>query len=96
MFGDGDQSREFTYVENIVEGKVPAMAAEGSAAGCSTSRPGDMQQSQADISVAESWGFWPPVPVEAGLRYLGLLLTPLAQSNRAAVDQPPEGAPVAA
>jgi UDP-glucose 4-epimerase len=32
-FRDGDQSREFTYVGNIVEGNVLAMAAEGSAAG---------------------------------------------------------------
>jgi nucleoside-diphosphate-sugar epimerase len=32
-FRDGDQSREFAYVGNIVEGNVLAMAAEGSAAG---------------------------------------------------------------
>ena len=33
IYGDGEQSRDFTYVGNVVEGNVLAMAAEGSAAG---------------------------------------------------------------
>jgi nucleoside-diphosphate-sugar epimerase len=33
IFGDGDQSRDFTYVDNVVEGNVLAMSAPGVVAG---------------------------------------------------------------
>src|SRR4029450_8989652 len=29
VYGDGEQSRDFTYVGNVVEGNLPAMGAEG-------------------------------------------------------------------
>ncbi len=37
IFGDGEQSRDFTYVANVVEANLLAMDAPGVAARCTTS-----------------------------------------------------------
>ena len=99
IYGDGEQSRDFTYVANVVEANLMAAEAEGAvgtvlniAAGGSetvntladtigrlldlpversyaSQRPGDVNQSWADIQRArETIGFEPRVGFEDGLR----------------------------
>jgi UDP-glucose 4-epimerase len=99
IFGDGEQSRDFTYVENAVDatlracdapeavGKVVNVGVGGrntlnetiallnAIFGCQVSprydppRPGDVRDSQADISLARKvLGYEPQVPFEEGLR----------------------------
>jgi UDP-glucose 4-epimerase len=100
IFGDGTQSRGFTYVENVVAGNLAAATAGVEAAGGvlniaaegaetvntladtigkllglpvervhAPSRPGDVEQSSADISRArELIGFEPRIGFEEGLQ----------------------------
>jgi nucleoside-diphosphate-sugar epimerase len=100
IFGDGTQSRGFTYVENVVAGNLAAATAGVEAAGAvlniaaegaetvntladtigkllglpvervhAPSRPGDVEQSSADISRArELIGFEPRIGFEEGLQ----------------------------
>jgi len=99
VYGDGEQSRDFTYVENVVQANLQAFEAPGIAgmafnlgtsgrytlnytlrlleqfagraarANYTEPRPGDIRDSQADISRArEKLGFVPHVGFEEGLR----------------------------
>lgn len=99
IYGDGEQTRDFTYVDNVVDGVLKASTADGVsgrvlnvATGGRTSlnelwallqrltgaavvptyadpRPGDVRDSQADISLARSLlGYTPIVGLEEGLR----------------------------
>ena len=100
IFGDGTQSRGFTYVENVVAGNLAAATAGVEAAGTVLNiaaegsetvntlaetigkllglpverihapiRPGDVEQSSADISLArELIGFEPQIGFEEGLQ----------------------------
>ncbi len=99
VYGDGEQSRDFTYVENVVQANLQAFEAPGVAgmafnlgtsgrytlnqtlsllekfAGRSANakytepRPGDIRDSQADISLArQKLGFDPRIGFEEGLR----------------------------
>ena len=99
IYGNGEQSRDFTYVENVVAANLEAAAADGAAgavlnvaAGGSETvnaladtvgrllglpvarayaapRPGDVEQSWADISCARRLiGFEPRIGFEEGLR----------------------------
>ncbi len=99
IYGDGEQSRDFTYVANVVTANLDAAAAGGAAgtvlniaAGGSETvntladtiggllglpvarahepmRPGDVEQSWADVSLArELIGYEPTVGFEEGLR----------------------------
>lgn len=98
VHGDGEQSRDFTYVENVVDANLAAMDADASAIalniGTGTrctlralieqighilgrsvectygpSRPGDVQHSEADITLAaRTIGYVPRVDMAAGLR----------------------------
>jgi UDP-glucose 4-epimerase len=118
IFGDGEQSRDFTYVANVVDGVLRACQAPG-VAGRSINvatggrmtlnglfavlralvgadvepiyadpRPGDVQHSQADISLAQrALGYEPIVSLEEGLRrtlewYRAPRATPVARRNR--------------
>ena len=99
IYGDGEQTRDFTYVANVVDGVLRACEARGVAGeainvatgtrislnrllGVMTGilgthaqpvykawRPGDVRDSQADISKAETLlGYRPLVSLEEGLR----------------------------
>ena len=99
MYGSGEQSRDFTYVANVIAANIQAADAGGAAgtvlniaAGGSETvntlaetigallelpvlrehapmRPGDVEQSWADISLArEVIGYEPHVAFEEGLR----------------------------
>jgi len=99
IYGDGEQTRDFTYVANVVDGVLRACEAPGAsgqvinvATGSrislnrlfetmrrligadvkplyANSRPGDVRDSQADITRArELLGYEPIVPFEEGLR----------------------------
>ena len=99
IFGDGAQTRDFTYVANVVDGVLRAAEATGVAGemmnvatGSRISlnellgvmngilgkniqplyaelRPGDVRDSQADISKAHTLlGYRPTVPLEEGLK----------------------------
>jgi nucleoside-diphosphate-sugar epimerase len=99
VYGDGEQSRDFTYVDNVVEANLLALRAPRAAGavvnvGCGEritlnrliknleeilqvratveyqdSRPGDVRDSLADISLAqELLGYRPKVGVSEGLR----------------------------
>jgi UDP-glucose 4-epimerase len=99
IFGDGEQSRDFTYVANVVDATLRAAQADGAsgqifnvAAGSPASvntvaetigrilgkpvertfeppRPGDIRDSWANVSAAESTlGYTPSVDLELGLR----------------------------
>ncbi len=99
IYGDGDQTRDFTYVANVVDGVLRACHAPGVAGEIlnvatgghvtvnqlfhtlrdiigsnvepvySDPRPGDVRDSQADITKARALlGYTPFVPFEEGLR----------------------------
>ena len=99
VYGDGEQSRDFTFVSNVVEANLLACEAPGAAgmafnigtgaritlnqtlrlleqfaghpaeASYGAPRPGDIRDSQADISRArEKLGYHPRIGFEAGLR----------------------------
>jgi nucleoside-diphosphate-sugar epimerase len=99
VYGDGEQARDFTFVENVVEGNLLAITAEGVAgkvynvasggrlslnalleklraitgtdveARHEEARPGEVRESQADVSLAgQELGYRPVVPVDEGLR----------------------------
>ena len=99
IYGDGEQTRDFTYVSNVVDGVLRATEAPGVAGevfnvatsrrislnellaalkkifGSNAepiyreSRPGDVRDSQADISKAQQMlGYQPTVGLEEGLR----------------------------
>ena len=101
VYGDGEQSRDFTFVENVVQANLLACEAPGAAglaynigtgsrytlnqtlallekitgrpahAQYLPARPGDIRDSQADISLArEKLGYNPRVGFEEGLRRL--------------------------
>jgi nucleoside-diphosphate-sugar epimerase len=98
IYGDGEQTRDFTFVANVVDGVLRASEASGAAGEVinvatggrislngllaamdaivgsrsepiyAESRPGDVRDSQADISKAKSLlGYVPIVPLAAGL-----------------------------
>ena len=98
IFGDGDQSRDFTYIDNVVEANLLALKATGAAGkvcnvGSGTrislnqlvamleritgrkanieyrpERPGDVRDSQADITRAKDvLGYSPHISIEDGL-----------------------------
>lgn len=98
IHGDGGQSRDFSYIDNVVEANLAACGAEGKIAGAyniacgastsvlelfhmisellgvdiepnhTESRPGDIRESYADISLAqETFGYSPKVAVREGL-----------------------------
>jgi len=98
IFGDGDQSRDFTYVDNVVEANLLALtAAEAPGKVCNVGsgtrislnqlvamleritgrkanieyrpeRPGDVRDSQADITRAKDvLGYTPHISIEDGL-----------------------------
>ena len=100
IYGDGEQTRDFTYVANIVDGvlracEAPKAAGEVINVACGTRislnellrvmnqivgtnleaiykdvRPGDVKDSQADISKAKALlGYVPTVALEEGLRH---------------------------
>ena len=100
IYGDGEQTRDFTYVANVVDGVLractaPAAAGEVINVACGTrislnellrvmnrivgtnlgaryedGRPGDVRDSQADISKARALlGYMPSVGLEEGLRH---------------------------
>jgi nucleoside-diphosphate-sugar epimerase len=81
IYGDGEQSRDFTYIDNAVEANLLACKAPAA------ERGGDIKHSLADISKAEAaLGYKPKVDFEEGLRcnvgwYGGNRFEP-AQSNR--------------
>lgn len=100
VYGDGEQTRDFTFVDNVIEANLACCRAPDSAVGqvfnigcggrltvnelgraiakvigCTFApvyappRPGDVRDSQADISKAEKFLGWSPrVSVEEGLR----------------------------
>ncbi len=99
IYGDGEQSRDFTFIENVVEANLLAAACEeargqvvnvacgerytlndlferlraivgsGAAPAYAKPRPGDVKDSQADISAAGRLiGYTVKVPFEEGLR----------------------------
>jgi UDP-glucose 4-epimerase len=99
IFGDGEQTRDFTFVTNVVDGVLRACKADGASGEIINvatggrislntlfetmrrlievdvrpvyveSRPGDVRDSQADISKARRiLGYEPTVPFEEGLR----------------------------
>ena len=100
IYGDGEQTRDFTYVANVVDGvlracEAPKAAGEVINVACGTrislnqlldtmnrivgtsltaiykdARPGDVKDSQADISKAKAiLGYTPSVDLEEGLRH---------------------------
>jgi nucleoside-diphosphate-sugar epimerase len=100
IYGDGEQTRDFTYVANVVDGVLRACSAQGAVGevinvatggrtslnellrimarlvGCDVNplyeqeRPGDVRDSQADITKAEALlGYRPVVSLEEGLRH---------------------------
>jgi nucleoside-diphosphate-sugar epimerase len=100
IFGDGEQTRDFTYVANVVDGvlracEAPKAAGEVINVACGTrislnqllavmnqivgtrlepiykdERPGDVKDSQADITKARTLlGYTPSVDLEEGLRH---------------------------
>jgi nucleoside-diphosphate-sugar epimerase len=99
IYGDGEQSRDFTYIENVVDETLRACEAPGATgmvfnggtgeritlnqvlkllekitgkkiqAKCDPPRPGDIRDSQADITLARNLlGYEPYVSFEDGLR----------------------------
>ena len=99
VFGDGEQSRDFTYIDNVVDETLRACEAPGTTgmvfnggtgdritlnqvlkllekitgkkiqAKYDPPRPGDIHDSQADISLARKFlGYEPCVSIEEGLR----------------------------
>jgi UDP-glucose 4-epimerase len=99
VFGDGEQSRDFTYISNVVDATLRAMETPGVSglvfnvgtggrftlnhtlallsrisgrpvnAKYDPPRPGDIRDSQADISLARQMlGYIPTVDLEQGLR----------------------------
>ena len=107
IHGDGEQSRDFTYVDNIVAATIAAASAAGAsgrvfnvAGGAPASvnrvadaigailgrpveklyaprRPGDIQDSWADLSAARAaLGYEPAISLEEGLRRTAALLLP--------------------
>ena len=100
IYGDGEQTRDFTYVANVVDGvlracEAPQAAGEVMNVACGTrislnrlvavmnhivgtrleaiykdARPGDVKDSQADITKAKTLlGYSPTVMLEEGLRH---------------------------
>ncbi len=98
IFGDGEQTRDFVYVKDVVRANILASQSEVSgvfnvASGTRTSlnelaemigkvsgndikprysdaRPGDIKDSLADISKAETIGLFPEYSMEKGLRVM--------------------------
>ena len=99
IYGDGEQTRDFTYVDNVVDGvlraveaphvsghvinvatgsrislnallhALHALAGTAGAPRYDAPRPGDVRDSQADITKAEQLlGYRPLVPLEEGLK----------------------------
>jgi nucleoside-diphosphate-sugar epimerase len=101
VFGDGEQARDFTYIDDVVEANLAASRAADDAAARAINigggeeptsvnrllgmiadltgtipeplheppRPGDVQLTEADISLARRLlGFAPRVPIAEGLR----------------------------
>ena len=78
IFDDGEQSRDFTYVDNVVAANLLAADAEGANGrmldkpverNYLPARPGDLRNSWADVGEAKSLlGFEPEVDLEDGLR----------------------------
>jgi UDP-glucose 4-epimerase len=91
VYGDGNQTRDFTYVSNVVDGTVRALQAEDVAGrvfniACgeqvSVTRPGEVTHSHADVSRAErELGYRPSIGLEEGLR----LTTADFESRRASL-----------
>jgi UDP-glucose 4-epimerase len=68
IYGDGKQSRDFTYVDDVVQGNLRALRARG-LQGQHVNVATDIRHSLADISAAHRLlGYRPKVDFETGLR----------------------------
>ena len=68
IYGDGEQTRDFTYVANVVDGVLRACAAPKAGGEVINVATGDVRDSQADIDKARRLlGYEPSVSFELGL-----------------------------
>ena len=68
IFGDGEQTRDFTFVKDAIQANI--IGAESDASGVFNQPPrhGDIKHSLADISRARAIGYEPRYSLDSGLR----------------------------